>query len=136
MRTIHPTVVLVGCVVVAASACAVKDPPPAADALKEVLPATEMQTQAEAPEMVNPAQSREAAVQLARLLSESDPGAADFIEANHALRPLFAGGRWRRFEQLVQGYSFAEALAQLEEAMKGIGLGDSFHASSPSHHSS
>ena len=40
MRTIHPIVVLVGCVVVAASACAVKDPPPAADALKEVLPAT------------------------------------------------------------------------------------------------
>ena len=40
MRSIHPIVVLVGCIAVAASACAVKQPVPAADALKEVLPST------------------------------------------------------------------------------------------------
>ena len=40
MRSIHPIAVLIGCVMVAASACAVKDPPPAADALRSVLPST------------------------------------------------------------------------------------------------
>ena len=53
-----------------------------------------------------------------RLLSEFDPGAADFIEANRAaLRPLFADEAWREFEQLVQGYAFADAQAQLEQAL-------------------
>jgi two-component system, sensor histidine kinase and response regulator len=70
---------------------------------------------------VPPAQSREAAEQLAKLLSEFDPGAADFIEANQAaLRPLFAGESWQQFEQNVQGYSFADAQAQLEEALKSV----------------
>jgi two-component system, sensor histidine kinase and response regulator len=67
----------------------------------------------------NPAQSREAAAQLTRLLSEFDPGAADFIETNHAaLRPLFAGDGWPQFEKLVESYSFAEAQAHLEQALK------------------
>jgi two-component system, sensor histidine kinase and response regulator len=66
-----------------------------------------------------PAQSREAAAQLTKLLAEFDPGAADFIEANvAALRPLFAGDAWPPFEKLVQGYAFADAQAQLEQALK------------------
>jgi hypothetical protein len=70
---------------------------------------------------VDLAQSREAATQLIKLLSEFDPGAADFIEANHAaLRPLFAGEAWTQFEKLVQGYSFADAQAQLEQALKSL----------------
>jgi NodT family efflux transporter outer membrane factor (OMF) lipoprotein len=40
MRSIHPIAVFVGSVMVAASACAVKQPPPAADALRTVLPST------------------------------------------------------------------------------------------------
>jgi len=53
------------------------------------------------------------------LLSKFDPGAADFIEANHlTLRLLFAGDAWQQFEKLVQGYSFAEAQTQLEQALK------------------
>jgi outer membrane protein, multidrug efflux system len=40
MRPIRPIAVLVACVMAAVSACAVKDPPPAADALREVLPST------------------------------------------------------------------------------------------------
>jgi signal transduction histidine kinase/CheY-like chemotaxis protein/HAMP domain-containing protein len=70
---------------------------------------------------VNPAQARESAAQLNKLLSEFDPGAADFIEANHAaLRPLFAAGTWPQFEMLVQSYSFADAQVQLETALKSF----------------
>jgi two-component system sensor histidine kinase/response regulator len=72
----------------------------------------------------NPAQSREAAAQLTILLSEFDPGAADFLEANDAaLRPLFGDGSWREFEKLVQGYAFADAQAQLEHALKSFPAG-------------
>ena len=67
---------------------------------------------------VDPAQAREAAAQLAKLLSEFDPGAADFIAANQAaLSPLFADGTWAEFEKHVQNYSFAEAQTQLEAAL-------------------
>jgi len=68
---------------------------------------------------VNPAESRESAAQLAKLLAEFDPGAADFIEANRAaLQPLFHDGTWTEFEKRVQGYSFADAQAQLDLALK------------------
>jgi hypothetical protein len=68
----------------------------------------------------DPAKSREAAGGLASLLSEFDPGAVDFLEANQAaLRPLFPGESWPAFEKLVQGYAFADAQAQLEGALKG-----------------
>jgi PAS domain S-box-containing protein len=67
---------------------------------------------------VNPAQSREAAAKLIKLLSEFDPGAADFVEANRAaLYPLFGTEAWVQFEKLVQGYAFADAQTQLEQAM-------------------
>jgi two-component system sensor histidine kinase/response regulator len=71
------------------------------------------------PAAADPAKSSEAAAQLAKLLSEFDPGAADFIETHQAvLRPLFSGETWVPFEKLVQGYAFAEAQAQLEQALK------------------
>jgi two-component system sensor histidine kinase/response regulator len=70
---------------------------------------------------VNPAQSREAAAPLLKLLSEFDPGAADFVEANRAaLQPLFAAAAWPQFEKLVQGYAFADAQTQLEQALKSL----------------
>jgi len=70
---------------------------------------------------VDPAQSRAAATQLAKLLSEFDPGAADFIEANHGvLRPLFPGDAWPQFENLVQSYAFADAQARLEQSLKNL----------------
>jgi CheY-like chemotaxis protein len=89
--------------------------------LKVVLHASapETRTQAAASAPMNPAQSREAMAQLSGLLEEFDPAAVDFIEANHlTLRPLFAGDAWQQFEKLVQGYSFAEAQTQLEQALK------------------
>jgi PAS domain S-box-containing protein len=70
---------------------------------------------------LDPVQSREAAVQLMKLLSEFDPGAADFIETNRsALQPLFADGAWTQFEKLVQGYAFADAQTQLDQALKNF----------------
>jgi two-component system sensor histidine kinase/response regulator len=67
---------------------------------------------------VAPAQARAAAAQLAKLLSEFDPGGAEFIEANQpALSSLFSGDKWLQFEKLVQNYAFAEAQAQLEQAL-------------------
>jgi HPt (histidine-containing phosphotransfer) domain-containing protein len=70
---------------------------------------------------VDPAQSRAAAAQLTKLLSEFDPGATDCLEANQAaLRSLFPGDGWPQFEKLVQGYAFAEAQSQLEQALKAL----------------
>ncbi len=82
-------------------------------------PATPLPTAA-AP--VDPAQTRAAAAQLTKLLSEFDPGAVEFIEANQAaLRPLFPGDAWPQFEKLVQGYAFADAQVQLEQALLAEG---------------
>jgi signal transduction histidine kinase/DNA-binding response OmpR family regulator len=68
-----------------------------------------------------PAQSRQAAAHLARLLTESDPMAADFIAANRAtLRPLFASETWPQFEKLVQDYSFADAQEKLNQAQRSF----------------
>jgi PAS domain S-box-containing protein len=65
----------------------------------------------------------EAALQLTKLLSEFDPGAADFVAANgRALRTLFADEAWPQFEKLVRDYSFAEAQAQLEDALKHFSI--------------
>jgi hypothetical protein len=72
-------------------------------------------------EPVDLVQSREAGNKLAKLLSEFDPGATDFIEVHQAsLRPLLAGDAWPQFEKLVQSYSFADAQSRLEEALKKL----------------
>jgi hypothetical protein len=85
-------------------------------ALDFVAPETLVQT--EAAIEANPAQAHEAASQLAKLLSEFDPGAADFIEANRgALRPLFDGTSWVSFAKLVEDYAFTDAQAQLDQAL-------------------
>jgi signal transduction histidine kinase/DNA-binding response OmpR family regulator len=69
----------------------------------------------------DPVQSREAAAQLARLLTESDPMATDFLAANRAtLRPLFADETWPQFEKLVQDYSFADAQQKLDQAQRSF----------------
>ena len=73
------------------------------------------------PPPADPAQLRAAATQLTKLLSEFDPGAVEFIESNQAtLRSLFNGDTWLQFEKLVQNYAFADAQAQLEQAIKGL----------------
>ena len=91
--------------------------------LQIVLNAASLQHAAQPVTAVDPVQIREAAAELKKLLAESDPGAADFIETNQAaLRPLFKDGAWAQFEKTVQNYSFAEAQAQLEQASKGTSV--------------
>jgi len=88
-------------------------------ALNSLAPEAVVQT-AE-PGMANPAQTREAAVELARLLAECDPDAVDFIEANQpAMRALFAGETLTQFQTLVQNYAFADAEAQLTQALQQV----------------
>jgi two-component system sensor histidine kinase/response regulator len=69
--------------------------------------------------IVDPVRLRETTTHLKVLLAESDPGAADFVEANAAtLSPLFGDGTWATFESRVQGYDFAGAQEQLEQALE------------------
>ena len=65
----------------------------------------------------SPEQINEAVAQLKSLLAESDPGAADFIQAHQAeLNQLFRGAALAEFEKAVQNYAFSEAEAQLQRA--------------------
>ena len=80
--------------------------------------ASEAPAESSATPPAEPAQSRAAAGQLTTLLSDLDPGAADFLEANRsALRPLFRDAEWPEFERLVRDYAFADAQSQLEKAL-------------------
>jgi HPt (histidine-containing phosphotransfer) domain-containing protein len=85
--------------------------------------ATAAATAAAAPAAtVDPAATRAAAAELMLLLAESDPGAADLLEAKRqALLPLFPGAAWERFEGLVQGYALDEARVELERAVEKLG---------------
>jgi two-component system, sensor histidine kinase and response regulator len=87
--------------------------------LRNLLPSPEPATPSpNSPPPADPAQARAAAAQLSKLLSEFDPGAVEFIEANQAvLHPLLPGDSWPQFEKLVQAYAFADAQAQLEQAL-------------------
>jgi signal transduction histidine kinase/CheY-like chemotaxis protein/CHASE3 domain sensor protein len=80
--------------------------------------AAEGPAQSATPATADPARSRETAARLMTLLAALDPGAADFVEANHAgLRPLFDGATWPEFEELVRDYAFADAQTRLEQAL-------------------
>jgi two-component system sensor histidine kinase/response regulator len=64
---------------------------------------------------------RETAAELNRLLSDSDPAAVEFVQANRAaLRGLFAEETCVKFEKLVESYAFADAEAQLAKAIKNL----------------
>jgi len=70
---------------------------------------------------LDPIRTREAAARLTQLLSEFDPGAADFVEDNQqVLSPLFAVEPWAQFQQSVQNYAFGDAQSQLEEALQRL----------------
>jgi len=79
---------------------------------------TELEVQAVEPRSAATAeQAREAAAELARLLSEGDPGAVDFIAANQpAMRALFPGEAHMEFQRLVENYAFTDAEVRLGQA--------------------
>jgi two-component system sensor histidine kinase/response regulator len=69
----------------------------------------------------DPALARAAATQLVHLLSESDPGAAEFLEQNRdALRFVLGVNNWADFEKLVENYNLTEAQTRLEEALNSL----------------
>jgi two-component system sensor histidine kinase/response regulator len=73
---------------------------------------------------MDPAQVRAVAKQLAKLLSEFDASAADFLEKNRsALHSLFSDNSWKTFEKLVQAYAFSEAEAELAKALNALSPG-------------
>jgi hypothetical protein len=70
---------------------------------------------------IDPAQVEAAAKDLAKLLSEFDASAADFLEGHRgALLPLFPAEAWQPFEKLVQAYAFSEAEAELDKALNAM----------------
>ena len=70
---------------------------------------------------VEPAQCRAAAAHLAQLLSDFDPAAVEFLEANQpALCPMFPAATWADFAQLVRNYSFAETRDMLDKALQSF----------------
>jgi len=78
------------------------------------------------PPQVPPGRSRELATQLLAMLSDMDPGAADFIEDNRpGLAPLFSQETWRGFEQHVQDYAFSDAQTELEQALTTFAVTES-----------
>ena len=71
--------------------------------------------------VVDPSHTCGVAEQLAKLLSDFDSGAVEFIEGNRAaLAPLFPGGAAVTFTQLVQNYDFPGAEAQLAQALQAF----------------
>jgi two-component system sensor histidine kinase/response regulator len=70
---------------------------------------------------VDPAKVRAAAGQLMSLLSDSDAGCGDFVEANRALlQAVLPGPQWTEFEKLIQEYALGEARALLASAVEGL----------------
>jgi len=92
--------------------------------LRNALPSPAITTELPAFEpgpRANPAQVRVTAAQLTKLLSEFDPRAMEFRQANQAaLRPLLPGDYWPQFEKRLQDYAFGEAQIQLEQALKDL----------------
>jgi two-component system sensor histidine kinase/response regulator len=89
--------------------------------LKNVLPAPEMRQQVATSAPIDSTASREAAGELLKLLSDSDPVAVEFVETHSTtLHPLFVDEAWSQFEKLVRDYSFADAQARLEQALENI----------------
>jgi signal transduction histidine kinase/CheY-like chemotaxis protein/HPt (histidine-containing phosphotransfer) domain-containing protein/HAMP domain-containing protein len=104
---------------------AVRDTAAALEPLvKDLLPALGTQPRDARPASIattahDPAHALDAAGHLGALLSEFDPAAASFLEANRSvLRPLFGERGWLELEELVSAYAFADAHARVDRALK------------------
>jgi PAS domain S-box-containing protein len=75
------------------------------------------------PPPFEPAQFRKALNEILPLLTDSDPGAADCLEANRdAFRSAFAPDAFAEFESAAKAYQFDEALEQLKKAARRHGI--------------
>ena len=90
--------------------------------LRSALPSTTVEAEPPSAVLVDDAASREAGHQLGVLLEAFDAGAAAFLDAHQStLRPLFDENSWPEFRRLVDGYAFADAQVELEQALKNVG---------------
>ena len=89
--------------------------------LRAALPQTETALAPQAP--LDAEQAKQAITEMIRHLSNFDPTAGDCLETNRdVFRSLLPGESFAAFEQQVDGFAFADALAELQEAAKKKGL--------------
>jgi len=89
-------------------------------AVTAALPATEPVAVESAP--VDPARTKAAALELAKLLTGFDAGATAYLEANEKLlRPAFADTLWPQFTRHIQEFAFADAKVLLDQALARMG---------------
>ena len=68
--------------------------------------------------------ARELAAQLAKLLTEFDPGAAYILEANQGtLKSLFSTESWEQLTKHAQAYAFTECQALVEKVVANFSAG-------------
>jgi hypothetical protein len=92
--------------------------------LRTALPPEETAPRSAAPAMpLDPAQSNRSMDEMMAHLNNFDPAAAECLEANRdVFQALLPGDVYTRFEQAVNGFAFAEALALLQPVAKEKGL--------------
>jgi two-component system sensor histidine kinase/response regulator len=92
--------------------------------LRSVLPPEEIAPRATAPAMpIDPARSKARVEEMMSHLHSLDSAAGECLEANRdVFRALLPGDSYTRFEESVNGFAFAEALAQLQAVAKEKGL--------------
>jgi HPt (histidine-containing phosphotransfer) domain-containing protein len=92
--------------------------------LRAALPPEEIVPRSAAPAMpIDPARSKRSVEEMMSHLINLDPTAAECLEANRdVFRALLLGDLYNRFEQSVNGFAFAEALAHLQPVAKEKGL--------------
>jgi CheY-like chemotaxis protein len=92
--------------------------------LRAALPPEEIAPGSAAPvKTVDPAQSKRIVAEMMSLLNNLDPTAAECLEANRdVFLALLPEDSYAQFEQSVNGFAFAEALAQVQVVAKEKGL--------------
>jgi signal transduction histidine kinase/DNA-binding response OmpR family regulator/HPt (histidine-containing phosphotransfer) domain-containing protein/HAMP domain-containing protein len=92
--------------------------------IRAALPPEDGAPPSAAPAMpLDPAQAKRSLEEMLSHLNNLDPTAAECLEANrNVFQALLPGDSYARFEQIVNGFAFAEALTQLQVAAKEKGL--------------
>jgi CheY-like chemotaxis protein len=89
--------------------------------LRAALPPTE--TAVETPAPLDAEQAKQVVTEMISHLNNFDPAASECLEANrNVFRSVLPGESFAAFEQQVDGFAFADALAGLQEAAKKKGL--------------
>jgi signal transduction histidine kinase/DNA-binding response OmpR family regulator/HPt (histidine-containing phosphotransfer) domain-containing protein/HAMP domain-containing protein len=92
--------------------------------LRSTLPPENIAPRSTVPAMpLEPAQPKRSVEEMMSHLNKLDPTALECLEANRdVFRELLPGDSYARFEQSIEGFAFAEALAQLHSVAERRGL--------------